>query len=190
MDLLQAIEASALAMWIKESSTIYVAILASHTIGLAFLVGISSILAFRVLGVTESIPIDPFQEFFPLMYAGAAINVFTGVVLLGLYPADYLVDPTIYVKLAAILAAIVILRRLKDALYGVPHTTQVELSGKTRQMAVALLIVWLIATVAGRVMAYSTPTKLQTAAATVIFLAAGIGLIAMFGRRLRLLRDS
>ena len=41
MEILTAIEASGFSMWIKENSTGYVAILAFHTWGLVFLVGIS-----------------------------------------------------------------------------------------------------------------------------------------------------
>ena len=52
MEILAAIEASGFAMFVKESNTAYVATLAWHSIGMAFLVGISGATALRVLAFT------------------------------------------------------------------------------------------------------------------------------------------
>jgi len=171
MELLEALEASGFSMWVKESSTAYVAVLAFHTIGLAFLVGISGATAMRILGVARSIPLEPMQDFFPLMYAGFWINAFTGAVLMCLYPTDYLTEPTIYVKLSAVAIAIVVLRRLQRELFASGVDTESAAGTKrAKTLATTLLGVWLVATVAGRVMAYTMPTKLQTAAAVIVFM--------------------
>jgi hypothetical protein len=178
MDLLAALESSGFSMWVKESSTAYVAVLAFHTVGLAFLVGISSVTAMRILGFARSIPLEPMQDFFPLMYAGFWINLATGAVLMCLYPTDYLIEPTIYIKLGAVVLAVVVLRRLQHRIFaeGIDADAAAA-SGNSRQLAVWMMVAWLVATVAGRVMAYSMPTKLQTAAAVLVFaaLAAGLG---------------
>ena len=78
MEILEALEASGFSMWVKGSSTAYVAVLAFHTNGLAFLVGISGATAMRILGVARSIPLQAMEDFFPLMYVGMGINVLTG----------------------------------------------------------------------------------------------------------------
>ncbi len=188
MGILEAIEASAFAMWVKESSTAYVAVLAFHTIGLAFLVGISGALAMRILGVARAMPLEPLQDFFPLMFAGAAINVFTGAILMVLYPTNYLTEPTIYIKLAAIALAVVILRKLRGALFdGQANPERVAEARPMKVMAGALLCAWLVATVAGRVMAYTMPTKIQTAVAVLVFLSVGFLVIRLAGRRMRLI---
>ncbi len=63
MALLEALESSGFAMMVKESNTGYVATLAFHSIGMAFLVGISGATALRVLGVARSLPLAPMEDF-------------------------------------------------------------------------------------------------------------------------------
>jgi len=191
IELMELVEASAFAMWVKESSTAYVAVLAFHTIGLAFLVGISGAIAMRILGVARGIPLQPMEDFMPLMFAGAAINVFTGLVLIVLYPTNYLTEPTIYVKLAAIAVAVVVLRRLKAVVFDSPlDAEEVAQQAPIRVLAVAMMVSWVVATVAGRVMAYTMPTKIQTAIAALVFLALGFGMVHLAGRRLGLLDEA
>lgn len=174
VEILQALEASGFSMWVKESSTAYVATLAFHTIGLAFLVGISGTTAARVLGVARSMPLEPMLDFFPLMYAGLLINAFTGLILFCLYPMNYVTDVAFYIKLFAIAIAAMTIRKLRALLY--ESGAEADMVAETRAakvLATMMLGVWLIAVVAGRVMAYTVPTKLETAgAATVVLIMA------------------
>lgn len=191
MEMLQAIEASSFSMWVKESSTAYVAVLAFHTIGLAFLVGISGATAMRILGVARSMPLEPMEDFFPLMYVGLLINAVTGMVLLSLYPTKFLVDATLYIKLAAVTVAIVIIRKLQSHVFGGGANLDTAAgSKKAKMLAGTLLAVWLIAITAGRLTAYTLPTKLQTAAA-VLVVAVVVVLIGYFvGRGLGWIKSS
>lgn len=191
MEMLQAIEASSFSMWVKESSTAYVAVLAFHTIGLAFLVGISGATAMRILGVARSMPLEPMEDFFPLMYVGFWINAVTGTVLLSLYPTKFLVDATLYIKLAAVTVAIVIIRKLQSHVFGGGANLDTAAgSKKAKMLAGTLLAVWLIAITAGRLTAYTLPTKLQTAAA-VLVVAVVVVLIGYFvGRGLGWIKSS
>jgi hypothetical protein len=176
LDLLQTLQDSSYALWVKESSTTYVAILAFHTIGLAFLVGISGATAMRILGVAKAMPLGPLKDFFPLMYAGAWINVATGVLLLTLYPFDYAKNPIIYIKLAFIGVAIVVLRKLRAIVFdsGVEPDTAAN-NSQARALSWLLLIAWIVATFCGRVVAYQWATRIETAfAVLVFFVVAGI----------------
>ncbi len=169
MALLEALESSGFAMMVKESNTGYVATLAFHSIGMAFLVGISGATALRVLGVARSLPLAPMEDFYPLMWAGFWINTLTGVVLLSLYPTKFLVDVVFYLKLGAIAAAIVIVRRLSAHLFRDEARLRTEAGAKKAKMlSVTLLAVWLVAVTAGRLTAYSFDTRVQTAAAVLI----------------------
>ena len=183
MELLTALEASSFAMWVKESSTAYVAVLAFHTIGLAFLVGISGATAMRILGVARSMPLGPMEDFFPLMYAGFWINAATGTVLLTLYPTDFLLDATIYIKLGAVTVAIIIIRKLQNYIFDGPNPDRAAESHKAKLLAGTLLAAWLVATTAGRVMAYTLPTKLQTAAAVLVVVTLAL-LVGYCGKRI------
>jgi hypothetical protein len=185
MDLLQTIEASRFAMFVKESSTAYTTFLAFHTIGLAFLVGISGGTALRILGVARSIPLAPMEDFFPLMYAGFWINAATGAVLLSLYPTKYAVDPVMYIKLAAVALAMVTLRMLRVHVFGGRGDVETAAGAqKARMLATAMLAAWVIAILAGRVTAYEVATKIQTAIAVVVVaaIAAMVGYYLVRGR--------
>lgn len=191
MEFLQAIEASGFSMWVKESSTAYVAVLALHTIGLAFLVGISGSTAMRILGVARSMPLAPMADFFPLMYVGLCINAVTGSVLLVLYPTKFLVDLTLYIKLCAVTVAVVIIRWLHTHVFagGVDPETAAD-SKNVKMLARTMLAAWLFAVVAGRLTAYGVNTKLQTAAA-VLVLATVVLLVGYFvGRSLGWIKSS
>ncbi len=169
MEYLEALEASGFSMWVKESSTAYVAVLAFHTIGLAFLVGISGATSMRILGIARSMPLAPMVEFFPLMYVGFWINAFTGGVLVCLYPTDYVSDPIVYIKLAAVVVALVLIRRLRAVVFdGGLDAESAANSGNTKMLAAGVIAFWLIATVCGRVIAYTLPTRLQTIAAVIV----------------------
>lgn len=186
MEALRWIEASDFAMFVKESSTTYTTFLALHTIGLAFLVGISGALALRVLGVARDLPLAPLEGFLPLMWAGFWINAATGVVLLLLYPTTFLKDATLYIKLGGIVVAMATLRALRSRLFGGSGAPEAAAGApEAKRLAVGLLAAWLVAITAGRVMAYTLPTKLQTAAAVVVamLLLLAIGYLAARGLR-------
>lgn len=183
MELLQALESSAFSMWIKESSTAYVAILAFHTVGLSFLVGISGAVAMRVFGIARAIPLEPMQDFFPLMWTGLRINAFTGALLLCLYPTQYVTDYIIYIKLTAVVAAVLLLRRIQLAVFGEGVVAEAAAAQKdVRQMCGWMLAAWLLATFAGRVTAYSLPTRLQTLIAVLVFMIGALLVVYYIGR--------
>lgn len=185
MEILAALEASGFAMFVKESNTGYVATLAYHSIGMAFLVGISAATALRVLGVARSLPLTPLEDFFPLMWAGFWINAATGVVLMALYPTKFLVDVVFYMKLGAIAIAIVTMRRLVAYVFRDEAVLETEAGAKkAKQLAVTLLAAWGVAILAGRLTAYSLATRVQTTAA-VLVLTVVMLLVGYFaGRRL------
>jgi hypothetical protein len=187
MDFLMAVENSGFSMWIKQSSTGYVAILAFHTVGLAFLVGVSVILALRILGITPGIPLKAMQGFFPLMWVGLSINLITGSVMLTEYPTDYFVDFSFYMKLSCVGLALWMLRKIQALLYaeGVDPDTAAE-SGEVQLRVRIMLCAWVIAIWGGRVTAYSIPTKYQTLAALLIFLTIALFVIRIIGRKVGL----
>jgi hypothetical protein len=190
MDFLVAVENSGFSMWLKENSTPYVAVLAFHTVGLAFLVGISCILALRILGVTPGIPLKPMQGFFPLMWLGLSINAVTGSLMLTEYPSDYFVDFSFYIKLSSVAIALVMLRKMQNLLYGEGVDPDVAAeSNEVKLKARIMLCAWVLAIWGGRVTAYSIPTKYQTLAALLVFLTIALVVIRIFGRKIGLISE-
>ena len=65
--ILESLENSGFATWIRETPTWtgYSTVLALHTFGMAFLVGLSAMIALRVLGFARGLPLAPLGKFFP-----------------------------------------------------------------------------------------------------------------------------
>ena len=66
-ELLEAIENTGFATWVREAPTVlaYSTVLACHTFGMAFLVGLSGMIALRALGFARALPLAPMGKFFP-----------------------------------------------------------------------------------------------------------------------------
>lgn len=170
-EVLEAIENSGFSTWVREAPTVlaYSTVLAFHTFGMAFLVGLSGMIALRALGFARGLPLAPMGKFFPLIFVGFWVNAATGVVLTMLAARSLLSNPDFYVKLAAIAGAIVSLRMLRAGLFGEGvklDTGPVPL--KTRIVAVAMLLFWAVAVTAGRFTAYSWYVRKQSAVAVLI----------------------
>ncbi len=170
-DVLEAIENSGFSTWVREAPTVlaYSTVLALHTFGMAFLVGLSGMIALRALGFARALPLAPMEKFFPLIFVGFWVNAATGVVLTMLAARSLLANPDFYVKLAAIAGAIVSLRMLRTGLFGEGvklDTGPVPLN--TRIVAVAMLVFWAVAVTAGRFTAYSWYVRKQSAVAVLI----------------------
>ena len=178
-EILEAIENSGFATWVRETPTVlgYSTVLALHTFGMAFLVGLSGAIAIRVLGIAPELPLAPLERFFPLIVAGFWVNAVTGVVLTSLAARSLLTNPDFYIKLVAIACAIVCLRRLKGYAFGDGPPRADPTGVRGRVWASAMLLCWGIAIVAGRLTAYSNFVRKQTAVAVVI------ALVILFGIR-------
>jgi len=149
-ELFAALHDSALATWVRESSSLwaYPMIITMHTFGLAVLVGASTAVDLRVLGVGRRIPLTSLQGFFSVMWAGFWLNAITGVLL---FAADPRTTWVFMIKLLAVAAGVILVVRTRRAVIdgGAATTTP---AAKT--YAVLSLIAWIVATTTGRLMAY------------------------------------
>jgi hypothetical protein len=150
MGLLEFIEGSGIATWVRESPSIFVytAVLSLHAIGLSVVVGVSAILAFRVLGRFEDIPLEPMFKLFPVMYIGFWVNVISGVLLLSANATGMLTMIMFYIKMIFVVSAVISLRLLRQRL-----VADGSASG-ARGLSWAMLTFWFLAIVAGRLTAY------------------------------------
>ncbi len=171
MEFLDFFENSALSIWLRESPSVlaYPTLLAFHTFGMAFLVGTSTAIALRLLGFASSVPLAPLRKFFPLMWLSFSISLASGALLLMLDARLFLTMPAFLLKLAAIVAALMIMRmirvRLQSDWVGVdtgPVTKKIKI------LAGSVLICWAIAITAGRVTAYVSFIGWQSAAAVLV----------------------
>ena len=170
MEFLNLIENNSFAIWLRESTSIlaYPTLLAFHTLGMAFLVGTSTAISLRLLGFASSVPLAPLRKFFPLMRFAFSISLVSGALLLMLDARLFLTMPAFYIKLAAIVAALLIIRLLRvRALNDEVGAATGPVPREIQVLAAAVLICWAVAITAGRVTAYVSEIGLQSAAAVV-----------------------
>jgi len=174
--LLEWLENTSLSTTLRDSPNVflYPTILAFHTLGLAFFVGISSAIALRVLGVASALPLAPFRKFYPVMWLGFAVNAVSGTLLLVIEPTKFLTMADFYVKLLAIAGAVLCNRLLYVRHFKNPAPVDPSpLPLRDRAIAVATLFFWAAAITAGRLTAYDDPhAQWQTALGTTIVTAA------------------
>ena len=156
MEMLAALQASPLSTWVREASTIwaYPTILTLHTIGLGVLVGVNAAVDLRVLGFGSRIPLEPMEKFFPAMWVGFWVNAVTGVLLFAADPIEKGTTVLFAIKLGLVVAGVALMVALRRAVYRKADARPLSVSRAAKAFAAASLGVWVIATGAGRLMAY------------------------------------
>ena len=186
--LLEWLEQTSISTTLRDSPNVflYPTILAFHTLGLAFVVGISSAIALRILGVAPGLPLAPFRKFYPVMWIGFFFNAVSGVLLLVIEPTKFLTMVDFYLKLLAIAGAILCIRRLYVLRFGHPATASTPIAAREKAVAAAILFLWAAAITAGRLTAYDDAnTQWQTALGTLmvgsVVAVSGWGAITLYG---------
>ena len=157
MSFFRSLQDSAFTDWFLGSESIwtYPTVLTLHTIGMAILVGASFVVHLRVLQVANGIPLQRLRQLYQFIWIGFIINLATGLVLFVTQAADRVVDPVFYVKIGSIAMALwfgaLVKRRAID-----PGVVSPAATRQSRPLAAASLGLWIVAIVAGRLMAYLT----------------------------------
>lgn len=156
MEFLDYIESTGLATWVRESPSLfaYTGVLSLHAIGLAIVVGLNTVVALRVLGVGRSIPLEPLDKLFPLMYIGFAINAVSGLALLAANASGMLTNALFLIKLGFIACAVFTMHTLHDRVFTTAGASAVLMPPEGRTLALLSIVFWAAAIVAGRLTAY------------------------------------
>ena len=157
MEFLGALEQSALAVWVREASTIwaYPTIITLHTVGLAILVGANAAVDLRFLGVARRIPLAEMEQFFRYMWVGFWINAISGALLFTTEATTKGVAHIFLIKLGFIAVGVTLIVLLRRSVYG--HGTEiVAVPASAKAFAAISLFVWAAAITAGRLQAYIT----------------------------------
>jgi hypothetical protein len=156
LDLLEAIESSAYPTFVRESPSLaaYTLVLSLHAMGLAVVVGFSSAIALRLLGVARSIPLAPLGKLFPVMYVGFWVNALSGLALLAANARGMLGNPLFYAKIAFIVGGVLVMRLLRQTVFNDALANGGAAPSSARHLAVASLACWGLAIIAGRLTAY------------------------------------
>ena len=147
------IEESGISMWVRDSP--FWAILSIHALGMALLVGASTVIALRILGVVKDLPLSPLRRLYGFIWLGFWIQVISGVLLLIGYPTKSLMNPDFYLKLVLIAVGMVVMVRIRKRVFGDPALTEVEMMANGRTLAMLAILFWLAVVTSGRMLAYT-----------------------------------
>jgi hypothetical protein len=145
-------------MWIRDSPSpfAYWFILTVHAIGMGVLVGASTVLDLRLLGVARDLPIEPLRRLYPIMWLGFWMQVASGALLMVAFPTKALTNPVFYTKLVLIGFAMTMMLKLNTRVFGDSSLIDDEgMMRKGRSLAKWSLICWAAAMTAGRFLAYT-----------------------------------
>jgi hypothetical protein len=152
-----AIETTALSTWIRESDSVFAFyfILCLHTLGLSLIVGASTIVDLRILGVASNLPLKPMKPLFNIMWGGFVVNFISGVFLLIAYPTKAFTNPMFYFKLTFIALALIVVAQMQKRVFGDASLSEATMIERGRKLAMVSLVLWLAAITAGRLLAYT-----------------------------------
>jgi hypothetical protein len=153
-ELFAAFEHTALSTWMREAPHAYFVALIFHAWGMALLVGGGIVVSLRVLGVGKGAALQKFRGFLPVMWLGALLAIPSGCMLLVAYPAKALTNPVFPLKLACLLAAALLVRRLARRTFPA-SATDTALPPGSRATASAALLLWLAAVATGKLLLYT-----------------------------------
>jgi hypothetical protein len=153
---LEILENTALAVWVRESPSIfaYTFVLSLHAIGLAIVMGLSTLIALRLLGKAPAIPLSALNQWYPVLFCGFVINVFSGALLFIAAATKMGVMPAFWVKMTLVFVGLGLGLRIKHRYLDTPEAASGAVGQGARRIAVLSLSCWLCALVAGRMIGY------------------------------------
>lgn len=155
MAILEWLQTNAFSEWVLTTSWVYPWVIAFHSIGMGFLVGVIAMISLRTLGF-GNYPIAPLERFLIVVHVALAINVISGLTLFVIQAPEFFYSPTFQVKILLIVAGIVSGALLNDRLFGEKARASgaAEPVRSTKAIAGITLFCWAGAIVAGRMTAY------------------------------------
>jgi hypothetical protein len=158
MDFLFWLETTSIGTWVRESPSLwaYPSVLFLHSVGLASLVGINAAIDLRVLGFASDIPLKPLRRMIPLMWVGFGVNAFSGLMLILASASTLLRNPTFWVKMVFVAAAVVTIYLMDKKVFSA-DTDDNALPTESKVLAAVSLFCWTGAMVSGRLIAYLGP---------------------------------
>ncbi len=154
--MLELLESSALAVWVRESPSIfaYTLVLSLHAIGLAIVVGLSTLIALRLLGKAPAIPLAALSRLYPVLFCGFLINVLSGLLLFFAAATTMGTMPAFWIKMTLVFAGLGLGMRIKHRYIDTAEVANEVAIPGARRLAVLSLTCWLCALVAGRMISY------------------------------------
>jgi hypothetical protein len=143
------LENTSLALWVSGSYYAYPALLSLHIVGLAIVVGLSSMQNLKLLGLFSTLELESQSALVRLALTGFCLNLFSGLLLFS-SQASYLVTSVPFLfKISFIATAMVV-----SVLIQSPIKSVLRSGSSVKILALASLFLWSSAIIAGRLIAY------------------------------------
>ena len=157
MSVLFWLESTAIGTFVREHPSLlaYPTFTVFHTVGLAIVVGLSAVVAARTVGFAPSIPLAPLNKLFPVIWFGFGINLLSGGGLAAAAATTTIPNPMFLAKITFVIAAVVVMRMLQVRVFRNPEVDSKPLEGQAKILAGSLLVLWLFAMIAGRLIGYT-----------------------------------
>jgi hypothetical protein len=153
--LLQWIEGTSLAEYVRISAYGYPAMITLHSLGLAIMVGLSVVLSLRVLGLFSTIPFSSLYRLLKVAWVGFIVNFLSGGSLFAAGATAYIVDWVFLTKMAMVILGAILVAimqsMIKTAIAAGPIQ---EAPPNLKLVAWLTILAWTIAMVTGRLIAY------------------------------------
>ncbi len=148
--MLDWIEATTVATFLRRSVWAYPLVNALHILGLGALVTSALLMDLRILGVIRRISIDDVVRLLrPVAFVAAALAVLTGALLFSVKPHEYWASPVFVTKLTLLALAL-----LNAGIFVLTSRHTYPGQPVTRLMVLASLFLWLAVLAAGRLIAF------------------------------------
>jgi hypothetical protein len=156
MGFLTWLESTGYSEWILTSTVGWPLMLTIHAIGIAIIVGVVFSLNLRVLGFYNTIPYTSLHRLMSIAWIGIVLNIITGLSIFMTMATMYVTSLPFLVKITFIILGIANLHYMQKVLKRDAATWQS--TGKVPQIGFVLagssLFFWIVAVVAGRMIAY------------------------------------
>jgi hypothetical protein len=157
MDLLLWVDNLGISTWIREGRSLlaFPTLLFLHTLGMSFVAGGSSLIAFGILGFWPRSSLRTLERIYPAIWLGFWVNAVTGVLILLAWASKELTNPDFYIKMTFVFAGLALLRVMRTKVFADPALETAAVSTTAKALAWASLACWFGAIVAGRLLGYT-----------------------------------
>jgi hypothetical protein len=163
-----SLETSSLAQWIHASTWPYPTLLSIHGLGMGVVVGLTAVVALRVLGFPKDIPLGAYMQTLPYLVVAFVLNAASGIALFVADASSLASNVSFQIKLAAIAVGLVVVWRLYAGTVAPAARAEADPRSallprfpparSARVLAVLSLLIWSVSViVSGRLIAYLNP---------------------------------
>jgi hypothetical protein len=155
MNLLSGLESSSFSNWVLTTTWVYPWVIALHSVGMGFLVGVVSMIGIRVLGF-GAFALVPLAKFLSLVRLAFVMNVATGLIMFVIDAQHFFYSPTFRVKMVLVALGVITGWLLSSRIFGEKPVWdgQGAAPQSVKLIAGLSLACWAGAIVAGRFTAY------------------------------------